>query len=178
GEVAGSRQKLEELHNRIAAGETELTADTAALDDLRRELVAAEDVLAGLRARSDELDASIKDARGVHDEARGVVSALDVARATAEADLSHLAHTCEDAVNAAIDQVVVEVEQMEAEGSATPDATVINAEEPEESEDDDRGVRVQAGQQPAATDSLAEAEQRTLSAEEAIAALRGKIERL
>jgi chromosome segregation protein len=174
-EVAGSRQKLEELHGRITGGEAELAADTASLDDLRRELVAAEEGLAGLRTRSDELDATIKALRAAHDEARGVVSALDVSRATAEADLSHLAHTCEDAVNATIDQVVVEVEQMEAEGSATPDAKVINAEEPEDAEDGE--VRLKPDTTTDQT-SLAEAEQRTLSAEEAIAAMRGRIERL
>jgi hypothetical protein len=47
--------------------------------------------------------------------ARAVASELDVARATAQADLSHLAHTCEDAVNATLDEVLVEVDQLERE---------------------------------------------------------------
>jgi chromosome segregation protein len=102
----------------------------------------------------------------VLDTIRAAVSELDVARATAEADLSHLAHTCEDAVNATLDEVIVEVDRLEAEGRTTPDASVVLADEPDE---DDLTA-------PAA--SVVAAEQRTMSAEEAIAALRGKIERL
>jgi len=115
----------------------------------------------------------MKDARAALDADRAVVSALDVARATAEADLSHLAHTCEDAVNATLDQVVADVEAMEQSGQATPDANAIAA---ADSDDEDADTQAAA---PAPQDTaVALAEQRTLSAEEAIAALRGKIERL
>jgi chromosome segregation protein len=101
-----------------------------------------------------------------------VVSELDVARATAEADLSHLRHTCEDAVNATIDEVVVEVEGLERDGKAVPDAAVICSEEPDEDE-----ARPESDLTlPAA--AVVAAEQRALSAEEAITALRAKIERL
>jgi chromosome segregation protein len=120
-----------------------------------------------LRARADDLEASIKEARGALDAIRAVVSELDVARATAEADLSHLAHTCEDAVNATLDEVVVEVDQLERDGQTTPDASVVLAEEP-----DDDEVRLQPDP------GVVAAAQRTLSAEEAIIALRAKIERL
>jgi hypothetical protein len=85
-----------------------------------------------LRSRADELESTIKDARGVLDAIRAVVSELDVARATAQADLSHLAHTCEDAVNATLDEVVVEVDQLERDGQTTPDASVVLAEELDE----------------------------------------------
>jgi len=112
------------------------------------------------------------------------VAELDIARATAEADLSHLRHTCEDAVNATIDEVVVEVEQLERDGKAVPDARMLAADEPDEDD-----VRLP----PSPTDgfggtdqsdlttpdaAVVAAEQRALSAEEAIAALRAKIERL
>ncbi|MCU1383484.1 MAG: smc, partial [Acidobacteria bacterium] len=119
-----------------------------------------------LRAQADAFEISIKDARAAHDAIRTVVSDLDVARATAEADLSHLARTCEDAVNATLDEVIVEVDQLERDGQTTPDASVVLAEEQDE---DDLSA-------PAA--SVVAAEQRALSAEEAITALRGKIERL
>src|SRR5262249_21285564 len=104
---------------------------------------------------------------------RGIVAELDVARATAEAELSHLAHTCEDAVNATLDEVIAEIDQLERDGRATPDAVTIAADE----ETDEDGA-------PAAADltapdaAVVEAEQRALSAEEAIAALRAKIDRL
>jgi len=140
--------------------------------------------VAAMRARSDAHEAAIRDARGVLDGVRAVVSELDVARATAEADLSHLRHTCEDAVNATIDEVVVEVEQLERDGQAIPDARILAVDEPDEDE-----VRLS----PSPLDGFGEAghadltspdaavvaaEQRARSAEEAIAALRAKIERL
>src|SRR5262249_242727 len=117
--------------------------------------------------------AGIKDARAARDGIRSVVAELDVARATAEAELSHLAHTCEDAVNATLDDVIAEIDQLEREGHATPEPAVITAEE----ETDEEGA-------PLAVDltvpdaAVVAAEQRALSAEEAIAALRAKIDRL
>ncbi|HJZ77137.1 MAG TPA: hypothetical protein VKE51_35645, partial [Vicinamibacterales bacterium] len=135
--------------------------------------MAAEEMVAALRARADGQEAAIKDARTALDASRGIVAELDVARATAEAELSHLAHTCEDAVNATLDEVIAEIDQLERDGRATPDAVAIAADE----ETDEDGA-------PAAADltapdaAVVEAEQRALSAEEAIAALRAKIDRL
>ena len=108
-----------------------------------------------------------------------------VARATAEGDLSHLAYTCEDAVHSTLDEVVQEIDALEREGRALPDATVVTTDEPED--DEAGGVRLEADQpdaggevrlKPDTTERVVAAEQRTLSAEDAIAALRGKIDRL
>jgi chromosome segregation protein len=71
--------------------------------------------------------------------------------------------------------VVVEVDQLERDGKAVPDAATICADELDEDED------ARVSPQSAVADlqsSVQEATQRALSAEEAIAALRGKIERL
>jgi chromosome segregation protein len=172
GEINESRDRVDELKAAITAGVAALDADVQALTELRGEVSAADSAVEDLRARADAFEAAIKDARAAHDEIRGVVSAMDVARATAEADLSHLSHTCEDAVNATLDQVVVEVDQLEAEGRTVPDSAVIYA--PDESDaDESRGEEAQP--EP---DAVVAAEQRTLSAEEAIATLRAKIERL
>jgi chromosome segregation protein len=140
--------------------------------------MSADETVARLRVGTDQHEAAIKDARGSLDAIRAVVSELDVARATAEADLSHLAHTCEDAVNASLDDVVAEVDRLEQDGQATPDAAVIFAEEP----DEDRAVD---GPLPSGVDPADESRvttegtaQRTVSAEEAITALRAKIDRL
>ena len=110
------------------------------------------EAVTALRARADELEASIKEARGALDAIRAVVSELDVARATAEADLSHLAHTCEDAVNATLDEVVVEVDQLERDGQATPDAAVVLAEEPDEDEVGRAGPRTRDAMRPTDSD--------------------------
>jgi len=139
--------------------------------------MATDEVVAALRTRTDELEASIKDARGALDAIRAAVSEADVARATAEADLSHLAHTCEDAVNATIDDVVSEIDQLEREGHAVPDADVVFAEEPDEDRADSQRSSVASPTddvRPATGGSA----MRTPSAEDAITALRAKIDRL
>ena len=106
-------------------------------------------------------------------------------------------------MQATLDEVLVEVEELERTGSATPDARVICADEPDDATDED-GVSTAVGsvlpedgaaigvasasieneasagtsEVHAAAAAVAAAEQRTLSAEEAITTLRAKIERL
>jgi chromosome segregation protein len=146
------------------------------LDALRQVVMATEDTVAALRDRTDQYEAAIKDARAALDAIRAVVAELDVARATAEADLSHLAHTCEDAVNASLEEVIAEIDQLEREGHAVPDSAGVTA---EESDDEDIDAPVGAAVDLSMPDAaVVEAEQRALSAEEAITALRAKIERL
>jgi chromosome segregation protein len=169
-ELGEARRRVDELRTAIAAGETQLDVDVRELDGLRGEVIAADEAVAALRARADEHDAKIKEARGVLESIRTIVSELDIARATAEGDLSHLAYTCEDAVHATLDEVVLEIDALEREGRAIPDASVVTA---PERDDDDRDA-----EEGEIVDAVVAAEQRTLSAEEAIAALRGKIDRL
>src|SRR5205823_2716072 len=134
-----ARASIGELE--IALGDRQLDADVLDLDARRQAVMAAEETVAALRARTDDQEAGIKEARGALDAIRAVVSELDVARATAEADLSHLSHTCEDAVNATLDEVVAEIDQLEREGHAIPDASVVTA---EETDDESGEVRLKA----------------------------------
>jgi len=179
--LEGAKRRVEELRAAIAEGEAVLDSQTKALDARRLDVAAADDAVAALRTDADQREAAIKDARDVFDRVRAAVSELDVARATAEADLSHLAHTCEDAVSATLEEVLSEVERLEAEGHATPDAAAVLADEPPDDADDAEGRDAAAPAASAAPDrdqTVVAAEQRTLSAEEAIARLRGKIDRL
>ena len=59
---------------------------------------------------------------------------LDVARATAEADLTHLAAACVEAVQATLDEVAAEVEQLERDGMLASPRPVDDAPEPSELE--------------------------------------------
>src|SRR5207248_4251254 len=187
-ELDGTRRRLEELHRAIAAGEMQLDRDVLDLDARRQTVLATDEVVAAIRAKADAYEAAIKDARARLDAIRATVSELDVARATAEADLSHLGHTCEDAVGATLDEVIAEVELLEQSGAATPDSTLVLA--PEDTGEEEEVVSRQSSvidladtvmsptDDSGLTDDLrltTEAK-RTLSAEEAIAALRGKIE--
>jgi chromosome segregation protein len=178
-ELADSRRKAEDLQNGVAAGEARMAVDLGQLDALRSQVMAGDEAAATLRARTEEEENMLREARAMLDSVRGAVSELDIARATAEADRSHLEYTCEDAVHASIHEVIVEVEQMERNGKVTPDAGTIGAEEPEEDTDEQSAYlqadddRAEAGPTPDLT-----ATQRTLTAEEMIAALRGKIDRM
>jgi chromosome segregation protein len=100
---------------------------------------------------------------------------LDVARATAESDLSHLALTCVESVQATLDEVLAEVDALERDGELKPDVRVVLADETEELEEGGTVGAAAETAEPSAADAAAE---RTLSAEEAIARLRARIDRL
>jgi chromosome segregation protein len=184
GERDEIRRRLDALRQAVIDGEGRLDADVRALDGLRAEVQSADDAVLALRARSDEHDAAIREARAALEAIRAALAELDVQRATAESDLAHLAQTALDSVQSPIDDIVVEVAELEASGQATPDARVLaSADEPEE--DAGEGAADARGSDDASTPSyqiesalVREAEQRTLSAEEAIAALRARIDRL
>jgi chromosome segregation protein len=182
GELERTRLRVEELRAAVASGRELLDSDVRQLDELRAAVSAADDAVSTLRIRTDEHEAAIRVARGEFEAIRTTVSELDLARATAESDLSHLAAACMDAVQATLDEVLAEVEELEAHGGAVPDARVICADEPEEGTDEEGTPEATQASAAAAAEAgeaaVAAAEQRTLSAEEAIATLRGKIERL
>src|SRR4029079_15835332 len=99
--------------------------------------------------------------------------------------------SCNDAVQATLDEVLVEVQQLEREGAAIPDARAICIDEPDESTEDVEGpIAARQSQvsgdpdeagavqlQPDLSDpgaAVLAAERHSLSAEEAITTLRGK----
>jgi chromosome segregation protein len=148
---------------------------------------------AELRTRAEEQDDVIRDARRGLDAIRGLAAELDVTRATAETELSHLAQQCFDAVAAPLDAVRVEVAQMEAAGDIEPDIRAIRAAEaPDADELDDQSVSdttdvielsdasptpTREERASGAPESEAHAPLR-MTADEAIAELRSKIDKL
>jgi len=104
------------------------------------------------------------------------VARLEVARATSEADLSHLASACAETLQASLDEVAAEVEALEAVGQPQPAVLQAYADE-----DVDSDEASQSGQSPAAPGEVAvpaDEGRQPLTAEEAIAELRSKIDRL
>ena len=170
-ELTQTHARRESLLEAIADGERAVDEDVQAIDRLRDDLRAADEAAAGLRSAVDSQDVSIKDARRALEAIRTEVSELDVARATAESDLTHLAQTCLDAVQVSLDDVLSEVEQMEQAGETTPDAAVIGAEEPDPDAEEAAETVLTATEAPAPAAG-------SMSAEEAIVALKAKIERL
>jgi len=172
-----TQRRIEDLRVAIAAGKRALDADILALDGFKRDVAQADEAAASLRVNADAHEAVIKQARAALEAVRAQVAEHDIARATAESDLSHLASTCVEAVQATLDEVIVEVEELERQGEAVPDARAIFADQADES-DEDGAAPADASAAVAATSAVEEATQRALSAEDAIAELRRKIDRL
>jgi len=174
-ELAQTHARRESLLAAIQDGERALDEDVRAIDRLREELRGADEAAATLRLSVDAQDVRIKDARHELEGIRVEASELDVARATAESDLGHLAQLCLDAVQVSLDDVLAEVEVMEQAGQAVPDAAAITAEEPDPESDEATGDAVSAAPDAAVAPPAAAG---SMSAEEAIVALKEKIERL
>ena len=175
--------RREELLETIAAGERMLDEDIRALDGLREELRTADEAAGALRAAVDAQDTIIREARQLLEGVRSEVASFDVARATAESDLTHLAQSCADAVQMSLDTVLADVEAMEQAGTAVPDVVAITAEEPEAQDEEpgfgtrDSGFETLENPEPPNPDSRIPIPG-SMTAEEAIVALKGKIDRL
>ncbi|HXD19719.1 MAG TPA: chromosome segregation protein SMC [Vicinamibacterales bacterium] len=168
-ERAQMQGRREELLQSIGIAERTLDDEIQALEAMREQLRLADEAAGALRAAVDAQDAAIRQARQLLEAIRAEVGGLDIARVTAESDLAHLAQSCVDTVQVPLDAVLADVEAMERAGETVPDAAAITAEEPEEDlEPPDPGSRI-PDPGPAPT---------SMSAEEAIAALRAKIDRL
>ena len=181
-ELESTRRRVVGLRAAIVAGESELDTDVGTLEVLRMNVQRADDAMSALRIATDEHEASLKVARGALESIRSMVAGLDVARATAESDLAHLATSCLDTVQATLDDVQVEVDELEQAGDLTPDARVICADEPEDTDDDTAGLKTCATTDALVAQDLSPAveaaQRRALSAEDAITELRAKIDRL
>ena len=165
-----THRRIDDLRAAIAAGKVTLDADLLSLDGLRHDVRGADEAVSALRVSADEHETIIKERRAALEAVRAEVAELDVARATAEADLTHLAATCIETLQATIDEVVVEVDELEQRGGAMPDSRMICAPDAEgEEAEESEGADVEA---------VTVATERALSAEEAIGTLRAKIDRL
>jgi chromosome segregation protein len=176
-EVEQTTARREALLQSVADGERTLDDDIRALDRVREDLRTADEAAAALREKVDAQDFVIREARWTLEDIRRQATELEVARATAESDLGHLAQTCADAVQCTLDEVLADVEQMEAAGETTPDAAAINAEDAEEASGDENAETSETVFASSSREALSAASA-CMTAEEAIAALKKKIERL
>jgi chromosome segregation protein len=164
-----ANSRRESLLTAVEESVKTLDADILSLDDMRQQLRTADDAAAVVRTRVEAQDTVIRDARRALEEIRAGASELEVGRATAESDLAHLAQSCVDGVQASLDDVLAEVEQMEAAGETTPDAAAIAAEEPDPEAEEGEG-------QPEGY--VAPPPPASMTAEEALIRLKAKIDRL
>ena len=180
------REQRERLLNAIVDGQRLMDGDVAKLEGLRLEMLVADEMAVTIKQQSEKQEDVIRDARRAVDALRALAAEVDVQRATAESDLTHLAQQSMDAVNATLDDIRDEVAAMEAAGQVQPDVRAIRAAEavdPDEVEDgaseasafapeDSAQLRRDSGDE-APVESVA-----AMTAEEAIAELREKIDRM
>jgi chromosome segregation protein len=164
--------RREELQQSIAIGQRTLDEEICSLDVLRDGLRAADEAAGTLRAAVDAQDTTIREARHVLEGVRSEAGSLEIGRATAESDLAHLAQSCADAVQMSLDAVLADVEEMERAGETTPDAAAIRAEESDPEADEPANLEP-ANFEPANPEPTG-----SMSAEEAIVALKVKVDRL
>jgi len=163
------RAQRERLLAVVADGHRAVDDEVRTVEDLRNEMREADDLAMKLKASSEQEEQTIRDARRTLDAARALAAELDVTRATAESDLTHLAQQCLDSLNVALEDVRAEVEHMEAAGQVEPDVNAILAAEAPDPDEEDEDSPV---------DRSAVSPTGRMTAEEAITELRAKIDRL
>ncbi len=158
------------LTESIADSESTLDAGLKAFDELRDRVRAADEASQSLRSAFEGLEARIREARRSLETIRTETAQLDVARATAESDLTHLANSCLESVQASLDEVAAEVAELERQGVLAAARPIDDAPDAAEVEGD--GVATAEAATPTPVSS------RTMTPDEMVTDLRSKIERM
>ena len=170
------REQRERLLNAIADGQRLMDEDVGRLEGLRAEMIRADERAMEIKQTAEKQEDVIRDARRAVDALRALAAEVDVQRATAESDLTHLAQQAIDTVNASLDDIREEVAQMEAAGQVQPDVRAIRAAEAVEADELEEGAAPSEPLEP--VEPVESLEPVQMSAEEAIAELREKIDRM
>jgi chromosome segregation protein len=161
-----------ELVEGVSASESRLDAGVRAFDELRDRVRQSDERSQALHAGFDEHEARIRDARRALETVRSESAQLDVARATAEADLSHLAADCLETVQSSLDDVAAEVEALESSGELASPKPVDDAPDAAEIEDEGGSADVPSPSPEASQPA------RSMTPDEMVADLRAKIDRM
>ncbi|MDQ3349643.1 MAG: hypothetical protein M3545_16985, partial [Acidobacteriota bacterium] len=156
----------------IQASEATLDAGLRTFEELRERVRRADEESQTLRSGFEALELRIRDARRSLESVRAEAGQLEVARATAEADLSHLAAACLDAVQATLDEVAGEVAQLERDGLLASPKAVDDAPDPAETEDEPGAPPADAPQDGGGSPA------RIMTSDEMVTDLRAKLERM
>jgi chromosome segregation protein len=159
-----------ELRSAIDRAERQLNDDLHAFDDLRDQVRTADEASQALRTAFEGQEQAIREARRALETIRAEAARLEVERATAESDLTHLATSCVENVQATLDDVAAEVEQMAQDGILASPRAVDDAPEAAEVEDESGAVPSTSEAVPAVS--------RALTPDEMVTDLRAKLERM
>ena len=176
-EIERTDARRAQLRESIVDTEGFLDEDVRVLDGLRSQMRGFDEDVAGLRGRFGEKEHDIRGGRQALEAVRSGVMHSEVSRATALADLTHLAATCLEVVNLPLDDVVAEVARMEAAGElAAPAKRLAAASAPDGDDEEMPDVAESSG--AAGTDITEGLPVRDLSPDDVIVDLRQKIDRL
>jgi chromosome segregation protein len=170
---AAERLRMDErrgtLGEAIVDNQRQLDEDLNAFAELRAQVMEFEGKVDELRIGFQSQEQQSRQARTALDEIRTEANQFEVARATAEHDLSHLESLCQEALQMTLEDVAAEVAQQRAEGVAMPDSIAPDddAGEGDGEEASDTEAAVAAG----ALAAVAEADQAVKQAEAAEAAI-------
>ena len=171
-DLARTQSRRAALLDSIVTSEATLDGGLRTFDGLRDRVREADEASQALRGQFEEQEVRIREARRALEAIRNDAGQLEVARATAQSDLSHLASACVESVQASLDEVAAEVAQLESDGLLASPRPVDDAPEAAEVEDESGAAPAPAPEQPAA------AAARTMTPDEMVADLRTKIERM
>jgi chromosome segregation protein len=174
-DAALMRDQRERLLQAIVDGQRLMDEDVAKLDGLKQDMMRADERALDIKQSAEKQEDVIRDARRAVDALRALAAEVDVQRATAESDLTHLAQQSMDTVNATLDEIRDEVAQMEAAGQVQPDVRAIRAAEAFDPDEIEEGAAPEESDLAQPVESV---EPPVMTAEEAIAELREKIERM
>ncbi len=175
-DIALMRAQRDRLLNAIADGQQLMDQDVGKLDGLRTEMIRADERAMEITQAAGKQEEGIRDARRAVDALRALAAEVDVQRATAESDLTHLAQQAIDTVNTSLDEIREQVAQMEAAGQVQPDVRAIRAAEAVEADELEEGA--EPSEPLERLEPVEPFEPVQMSAEEAIAELREKIDRM
>ena len=173
------RDQRERLLSAIADGQRLMDEDVGKLEGLRTEMIRADERALEIKQSAEKQEDVIRDARRAVDALRALAAEVDVQRATAESDLTHLAQQAIDTVNTSLDDIR---DRSDADGSRRVRSSPTCAPfAPPRPSSPTRLKKVPRSRRPLrATDArrtrrLAPVQ---MTAEEAIAELREKIDRM
>src|SRR5688572_13540843 len=138
GDVARIEEANRELETRVAASQAAATdidrnseslkrlveetlqmldRDGERLETLRAHVRTAEESVTDLRQQADRIESATREARKALEGIHAEIAELDVARATEESRLAHLAQSCVDTLQQTLDEVVAEVQAAASDGA-------------------------------------------------------------
>jgi chromosome segregation protein len=168
-ELQRNQARREQLRGTIDESERQLGEDLRTFDELKDAVRVADQASQELRGRFEVQETRIREARRSLESVREEAGQLEVQRATAESDLSHLSSSCIETVQITLDEVAAEVAQMEEEG--------LEAREVSDAPDAAEGVEGDEGPEAASVETTPAAA-RALSPDEMVLDLRAKIEKM